>query len=102
MPLGGFGRKDEEDQQLALFFMILVVISSFPIVSTLQIARVMAQTPSEGANVLVDDIIQALKSNDTKRAQIHLNILNQQLPTFVNSTSLESVKVLLAMYYKWP
>jgi predicted rRNA methylase YqxC with S4 and FtsJ domains len=56
-----------------------------------------AQTPppSEGAKVLIDDAIQALKSNDTNKAQIHLNILKQQLPTFVDSTSLESLKVLL-------
>ena len=47
------------------------------------------------AKVLVDDIIQSLKANDTSKAQIHLNILNQQLPAFINSTSLESVKVLL-------
>jgi hypothetical protein len=56
----------------------------------------MAQTPpSEEAKVLVDDTIQALKSNDTSRARTHLNILNQQLPTFVNLTSIHSVKVLL-------
>jgi hypothetical protein len=55
----------------------------------------MAQTPSEAASVLVDDIIQSLKANDTSKAQIHLSILNQQLPSFVNSTSLQSVKVLL-------
>jgi hypothetical protein len=63
--------------------MILVVISSLPVVSILQIPpKVMAQVPtSEGAKVLVDDIIEALKSNDISRAQqIHLNILNQQLP----------------------
>jgi hypothetical protein len=36
-----------------------------------------------------------MKSNDTNRAQIHLNILNQQLPTFVNSSSIQSVKNLL-------
>jgi hypothetical protein len=58
---------------------ILIIISSFPIVSTLQLpAKAMAQTaPSEGANVLIDDVIQDLKSNE------------QQLPTSVNSTSLE-------------
>ena len=33
------------------------------------------------------------KSNDTKKAQVHLSILNHQLPTFINS--LQSVKVLL-------
>jgi Big-like domain-containing protein len=76
---------------------ILVIISSFPILSTLQLpTKVMAQVPpSEGAKVLVDDVIQALKVNDTEKAQVHLSILNQQLPTFVNSISLQSVKVLL-------
>ncbi|HJT47949.1 MAG TPA: Ig-like domain-containing protein [Nitrososphaeraceae archaeon] len=80
-----------------LCLVILVIISSFPIVSSLQLPpRVMAQVPpSEGAKVLVDDVIQALKVNDTEKAQVHLSILNQQLPTFVNSTSLQSVKVLL-------
>jgi len=76
--------------------MIIIVISSFPVLSTLQIAqRARAQAPLEGAKVLVDDVIQDLKSNDSSKAQVHLNILNQQLPTFVNSSSLESVKVLL-------
>ena len=55
----------------------------------------MAQAVSEGANVLIDDVIQALKANDTSRAQMHLSILNQQLPTIANSTSIQPVKVLL-------
>jgi hypothetical protein len=77
--------------------MILVVISSLTVVSFLQLPpKAMAQTPpSEGAKVLVDDAVQALKSNDIGRAQIHLNILNQQLPTFVNLSSIQSVKALL-------
>lgn len=77
--------------------MILVIISSLPVISILQLPpKVMGQvTPSEGAKVLVDDIVEALKSNDINRAQIHLKILDQQLPTFVNSTSIQSVKVLL-------
>src|SRR4051794_32053091 len=83
---------------LSYYFMVLVIISSFPVVSTLQIPqKVMAQAtpPSEEAKVLVDDVIEALRTNDTKKAQMHMNILNQQLPTFVNSTSIQSVKVLL-------
>jgi hypothetical protein len=45
--------------------MILVIISSFPIVIILQLPpKAMAQAPSEGAKVLVDDVIEALKSND--------------------------------------
>jgi hypothetical protein len=73
---------------LSYYFMILSIISSFPVVNTLQLPRkVMAQTsPSEGAKVLVDDVIQDLKSNDTQKAEVHLSILNQQLPTFVNSS----------------
>jgi len=80
-----------------LCLVILVIISSFPIVSSSHLPpKAMAQVPpSEGAKVLVDDVIQALKVNDTEKAQVHLSILNQQLPTFVNSTSLQSVKVLL-------
>jgi hypothetical protein len=62
----------------ALCLMIFVIISSFPIVNTLQIpSKVMAQAPSEGAKVLIDDAIQDLKANDTKKAQVHLSILNQ-------------------------
>jgi hypothetical protein len=65
--------------------MVLVIISSFPVVSTLQISqKAIAQaSPSEGARVLVDDVIQALKSNDITKANVHLNILNQQLPTLL-------------------
>jgi hypothetical protein len=75
---------------------VILVISSFSVIITLQLPpEVMAQEPSEGAKVLVDDVIQALKSNDTTRAQVHLNILNQQLPTFVNSSTVQSIKVLL-------
>jgi hypothetical protein len=61
--------------------MITVIIIPLPVVSILQLPpKVMAQvSPYEGAKVLVDDIIEALKNNDTNRAQIHLNILNQHL-----------------------
>ena len=56
--------------------MILLVIISLPILSILQIPpKVMAQgPPSEVAKVLVDD------TGDTNRAQIHLKILDQQIP----------------------
>jgi CHRD domain len=82
---------------LPYYFVIAVIITSSPVVSTLQLPqKVIAQSPpSEGAKVLIDDAIQALKSNDTKKAQVHLSILNQQLPRFVNSSSHQSVKVLL-------
>jgi hypothetical protein len=70
---------------------IFVIISSLPAIGTLHLPlKVMAQTSlSDGAKVLLDDLIQDLKSNDTTRAQVHLSILNQQLPTFVNSSSLK-------------
>jgi hypothetical protein len=60
--------------------MISIIISLFPLLSILQIPpKAMAQiNSSEGAKVLVDDTTQALESNDTNRAKIHLNILNQQ------------------------
>ena len=58
-------------------FIPLPLLVHFPL---LQLPpKVMAQASSEGAKVLVDDVIQALKNNDTSKAQIYLNILNQQL-----------------------
>lgn len=93
-----FGRNEEPRGDMIIrALMISIIIISLPVVSILQFPpKVMAQTtPSEGSKVLVDDIIQDLKSNDTKKAQLHLNMLKQQLPTFVNSSSIESVKVLL-------
>src|SRR5215212_8497076 len=78
--------------------MILIVISSLQFISTLQLPpKAMAQTPAtEGAKVLLDDIIQDLKyNNNTEKAQVHLSILDQQLPRFANSSSIQSVKVLL-------
>ncbi|MFL6433350.1 MAG: hypothetical protein ACJ71O_06420, partial [Nitrososphaeraceae archaeon] len=72
--------------------MILIVISSLQFISTLQLPpKAMAQTPAtEGAKVLLDDIIQDLKSNNTEKAQVHLSILDQQLPRFANSSSIQS------------
>jgi hypothetical protein len=87
-----FGRNEEPRGDMIIrALMILVIISSLPVVCILQLPqKVMARTtPSEGSKVLVDDIIQDLKSNDTQKAQLHLNLLNQQLPT------IQSVKVLL-------
>lgn len=52
-------------------------------------------TSPELAKGLVEDAIRDLKSNDIKKAQLHLSILNQQLPILDNPTSLESVKLLL-------
>ena len=57
--------------------LILVVIISFPVVSFLP-PKAMAQAPSEEAKVLVEDVVQALKTNDTEKAQAHLSILNEQ------------------------
>jgi phosphopantetheine adenylyltransferase len=96
MPPRSFGKKDDEERQLVLCLMILVVTGSFFIISSLQLPpKVMAQTPSEGVRVLVDDAIQALKANDVKKANVHLSILNQQLPSLGNSSSQSMVKVLL-------
>ena len=73
------------------------MLDSSGFVSTLHLPpKAMAQVnSSEAAKVLLDDTIEALKSNDTSKAQVHLNILNQQLPTFVNSSSVQSGKLLL-------
>jgi hypothetical protein len=77
--------------------MLLIIISSFPLISTLEILQkaIAKAPPSEGSKVLVDDAIQDLKSNNIKKAQVHLSIFNQQLLTFVNSSSIQAVKVLL-------
>jgi hypothetical protein len=85
---------------IILFF--LLIICSLPIVNSLDILqKVTAQTntttvPSmEGEKVLVDDAIQALKNNDSNKAVIHLNILNQQLSALGNSSLVQSAKVLV-------
>ena len=84
--------------------MVLVIIGSFPIVSTLQILpKAIAQTSSETAkatfvnsssiqsvNVLVDDATSALKNNDVNNAVVHLNLIKQQLV----STALRNVTLL--------
>ena len=77
---------------------ILVIISSLPVLGSLHLPlKAMAQTaPSEVAKVLVDDIIQALKSNDIDKANVHLSLLNQQLSSLGNSSSVQPVvKVLV-------
>jgi hypothetical protein len=51
---------------LSFYFLILIIASSFPVVTTLQILqKAMAQVSFDGAKVLVDDVIQDLNSNDT-------------------------------------
>ena len=92
-----FGRKDEpEGDTIIMVSVILVSIFSLSIISNLQLPpKVMAQTPSEAAKVLVDDVIQDLKYNDTTKAKAHLGILNQQLQNLGNSSSVQSAKVLL-------
>jgi hypothetical protein len=60
--------------------MIIVIISSFPIIiRTLQLQqKVMAHiAPSEGAKVSGDDVTLDLKSNDTKKVNMHSSIPNQ-------------------------
>ena len=47
--------------------------------------------PNEGAKVLVDDAIQALKNKDSNRALVHLNILNQQLRSVVGNVSSHEI-----------
>jgi Bacterial Ig domain len=87
---------------IILFF--LLIICSLPIVNssldTLQ--KVTAQTntttstsSAEGAKVLVDDAMEALKNKDVNKAVVHLNMLNQQLSAIGNLSSIQSVKVLL-------
>jgi hypothetical protein len=52
----GFGRKGDEERELALCMTIPAIIISFFIVSTSQLPpKVVAQTTSEAAKVLVDD-----------------------------------------------
>ena len=92
-----FDTKEEPSRNIIIrILVILIIIISLAVISTFQLPpKVTAQTPSEGAMVLVDDVIQDLKANDMKKAQVHLGILDQQLPTFVNSSSIQSIKVLL-------
>lgn len=45
-----------------------------------------ASSSFEGAKVLLNDTIQALKSRYTKGALVHLNILSQQLTALGNSS----------------
>jgi hypothetical protein len=53
--------------------MLLLVL-----LNTLQLPpKVIAQSPSEAVKVLADDVIQSLKANDVKKANMHLSILNQ-------------------------
>lgn len=63
------------------------------------IQKVEAQNPSnslsEGSKVLVDDAVQALKNRDISKALVHLNLLNQQLVSSENSSSVRSAKVLV-------
>jgi outer membrane protein assembly factor BamD (BamD/ComL family) len=94
----GFDRKEEPRGDIIIrVLMILVIIISLPAISTLQLPpKVMAQTPSEAVRVLVDDVIQALKANDIKKANVHLSLLNQQLSSLGNSSSVQPVvKVLV-------
>jgi hypothetical protein len=53
--------------------MLLLVL-----LNTLQLPpKVIAQSPSEAVKVLADDVIQSLKANNVKKANMHLSILNQ-------------------------
>jgi hypothetical protein len=72
-------------RSLSYCLMILVIISSFPVMSTLQpLQKVMAHTsPSEGAKMLGDDVPLDLKSDDSKNANVHSSILNQVMLVLV-------------------
>jgi hypothetical protein len=89
-----------------ILFFLLIIICSLPIVSSLDmLQKVKAQfnttnttastSSTEGAKVLVDDTIQALKNKDVNKAVVHLNLINQQLSALGNTSSVQSVKVLL-------
>ena len=81
---------------LSYCLMVLVIIISLLVINTLQLPpKAMAQAASDGAKILTDDVIQDLKSNDTKKAQVHLNILNQQLTSLGNTGSIQSSKILI-------
>jgi asparagine N-glycosylation enzyme membrane subunit Stt3 len=70
---------------IVLSFTIMLVFL-FPIISKGQ--YVIAQTnPSNLTKVLVEDAVQALKSNDTDKALIRLNLAHQQLAELGNSNN---------------
>jgi hypothetical protein len=70
---------------IVLSFTIMLVLL-FPITSKEQ--YVLAQTnPSNITKVLVEDAVQALKSNDTDKALIRLNLAHQQLAEHGNSNN---------------
>ena len=85
-------------RDLSIFF-ISFIISLAVLTAAHTFQYVKAQTTStpslyDAASLLVEDVIQDLKANDNKKAIVHLNILNQQLTTLGNSSSIQSVKVL--------
>ena len=51
-----------------------------------------ASSSSGAARLLVDDVIQDLKTNESKKASVHLSILNQQLATLGNSSLVQFAK----------
>jgi hypothetical protein len=53
--------------------------------------KVLAEARLEEAKVLIDYVIQAPKANDTEKAQVHLSILNQKLPTFETNFDLKRI-----------
>jgi hypothetical protein len=77
-----------------LALVLLIIIGSFLVFEPPPKVMVQASSPqSEGAKLLVDDVIQDLKSNDTKKAQVHLDILT---PNFLHIHSCANSKLLLS------
>ena len=72
---------------LSCILIMVISLSVITVISPMP-GRVLAQTnSSEIGKVLVDDIIQALKANDVKKANVHLSIFDQQLQSPSNNSS---------------
>jgi hypothetical protein len=55
-----------------------------------------SSSSSEGAKVLIDDTMQALKNNDSNKAVVYINILNQQIAVWPDSIFKQLIKILLS------
>jgi len=84
---------------------LLSIIFSLPVVnSSLDVPqKATAQNSSDSSiqetKALIDDAIQALKNNDTNKARIHINILNQRVAVLMPNTNTNAVvivKILLS------
>ena len=52
-------------------------------------------SPVKMAQILLEDSIDSLKRNDMKGALLHLNFSSQQLEAGVNSTAIQTVRILI-------